>query len=117
MKELMVLEDFFYALHDYPEKVLRLAEQIEPYFQQIQAIGADSPRKFCCWAQIMTTPLRIRRSSKNICCPRSRDLQISHRKGKFLMTHTDGENQKLFPLYHRAGFDIADSVCPSPMTR
>jgi hypothetical protein len=33
------------------------------------------------------------------------------------MTHTDGENQRLFPLYRRAGFDIADSVCPYPMTR
>src|ERR1035438_7304283 len=42
MKELMVLEDFFYAFHDHPERVFRLAEQIEPYFQRIQAIGADS---------------------------------------------------------------------------
>jgi hypothetical protein len=33
------------------------------------------------------------------------------------MTHTDGENKRLFPLYMRAGFDIADSVCPYPMTR
>ena len=33
------------------------------------------------------------------------------------MTHTDGENKKLFPLYLRAGFDVADSVCPYPMTR
>src|SRR5205085_825930 len=34
-----------------------------------------------------------------------------------LMTHTDGENRRLMPLYLRAGFDIADSVCPAPMTR
>jgi hypothetical protein len=33
MKELMQLEQFFYALHDYPEKVHRLAEQIEPYYK------------------------------------------------------------------------------------
>ena len=35
----------------------------------------------------------------------------------YLMTHTDGENRRLIPLYLRAGFDIADSVCPAPMTR
>ena len=33
------------------------------------------------------------------------------------MTHTDGENRRLIPLYLRAGFDIADSLCPAPMTR
>ncbi|MGD1102808.1 MAG: hypothetical protein ABSA59_12145, partial [Terriglobia bacterium] len=43
--------------------------------------------------------------------------EVLHRRGKYLMTHTDGENQRLFPLYRRAGFDIADSVCPYPMTR
>jgi hypothetical protein len=40
-----------------------------------------------------------------------------HTRGKFLMTHTDGENRRLIPLYLRAGFDIGDSVCPAPMTR
>jgi hypothetical protein len=40
-----------------------------------------------------------------------------HARGKFLMTHTDGENRRLMPLYLEAGFDIADSVCPAPMTR
>jgi len=43
MRELMPLEQFFYALHDYPEKVHRLAEQIAPFFQQTQTIGAESP--------------------------------------------------------------------------
>jgi hypothetical protein len=43
--------------------------------------------------------------------------QTLHRRGKYLMTHTDGENRRLIPLYLRAGFDIADSVCPAPMTR
>ncbi len=33
------------------------------------------------------------------------------------MTHTDGENRRLLPLYLEAGFDIADSVCPYPMTQ
>jgi hypothetical protein len=40
-----------------------------------------------------------------------------HARGKFLMTHTDGENRKLLPLYRAADFDVADSVCPAPMTR
>jgi len=36
---------------------------------------------------------------------------------KLLLTHTDGENEKLLDLYVQAGVDVADSVCPRPMTR
>ena len=118
MKELMVLEDFFYAFHDYPEKVLRLAEQIEPYFQQIQAIGADSSAEVLLlganYDDSITHPAFF---EKYILPSLGGYAQALHQRGKFLMTHTDGENQHLFPLYHRAGFDIADSVCPYPMTR
>jgi hypothetical protein len=40
-----------------------------------------------------------------------------HAAGKYLLTHTDGENRALFPLYHGCGFDVAESVCPAPMTQ
>jgi hypothetical protein len=40
-----------------------------------------------------------------------------HRTDRLLLTHTDGENQGLLPLLRRSGFDIADSVCPAPMTK
>jgi hypothetical protein len=118
MKELMVLEEFFYAFHDYPEQVLHLAEQIEPYFQQIQAIGADSPAEVLLlganYDDSITHPAFF---EKHLLPSLASFAGQLHSKGKFLMTHTDGENQKLFPLYRRAGFDITDSVCPYPMTR
>lgn len=37
--------------------------------------------------------------------------------GKYLLTHTDGENQGLLEAYGNCQFDIADSVCPAPMTK
>jgi hypothetical protein len=42
---------------------------------------------------------------------------VLHGQGKYLLTHTDGENQGLLGHYVASEFDIADSVCPSPMTR
>jgi hypothetical protein len=33
------------------------------------------------------------------------------------MTHTDGENRRLLGAYVDSEFDVADSVCPWPMTR
>ena len=44
-------------------------------------------------------------------------VAAAHQQGKLLLTHTDGENQGLLSLYRRAGFDIADSLCPAPMTK
>jgi hypothetical protein len=40
-----------------------------------------------------------------------------HTAGKFVLTHTDGENKRLLPLYPACGFDIAESFCPAPMTK
>jgi hypothetical protein len=43
--------------------------------------------------------------------------EVLHAAGKQLLTHTDGENRALLPLYPACGFDIAESVCPYPMTQ
>lgn len=40
-----------------------------------------------------------------------------HGAGKYLLTHTDGENKGLMPLFEKCRFDIADSICPAPMTK
>jgi hypothetical protein len=40
-----------------------------------------------------------------------------HAKGKYLLTHTDGENTGLLEHYLSAQIDIADSICPKPMTK
>jgi hypothetical protein len=42
--------------------------------------------------------------------------EILHQKDKYLLSHTDGENSGLLELYLESNFDIADSVCPFPMT-
>ena len=118
MKELMPLDQFFYALHDYPEKVEGLAEQMEPLYQQLKEIGADSPAEVILlggnYDDAITYPPFF---EKYLLGPLRDYAEMLHRKGKYLRTHTDGENQQLLALYLRAGFDIADSVCPYPMTR
>ncbi len=40
-----------------------------------------------------------------------------HSSGILLLTHTDGENEGLLPSFEKCRFDIADSVCPAPMTK
>jgi uroporphyrinogen-III decarboxylase len=118
MAALMPLEQFFYALHDYPATVERLAEQMEPYYRAVKAIAADSIAEVVLlgsnYDDSITSPPFFR---KYLLTPLQEYAQVLHREGKYLMTHTDGENRLLLPLYREAGFDIADSLCPYPMTR
>lgn len=118
MAELMTIEQFFYALHDYPSEVERLAEQMEPFYRSIKAIAADSPAEVILLGANYDDSITYPGFFKKYILPPLRDYgEALHRKGKYLMTHTDGENRLLLPLYREAGFDIADSLCPHPMTR
>ena len=118
MKELMPVEQFFYAQQDCPGKIELLAEAMEPYYSRMKQIASECPAEVVLlggnYDDSITHPLFF----ETYILPALRDYsEVLHAKGKYLMTHTDGENRRLLPLYLRAGFDIADSVCPAPMTR
>lgn len=118
LKELMSVEQFFYALHDCPNDVARLAEQMGPYFERIREMGTQSPVDVILWGanydDAITSPPFF---TEHILPSLRNCAEVFHEKDKFLMTHTDGESRRLLALFRQAGFDIADSVCPSPMTR
>jgi hypothetical protein len=118
MKELMPVEAFFLAQFDYPEKIDRLAEAMEPYYTSMKRIAAETEAEVLLlggnYDDSITHP---RWFEKHIFPALQGFAEALHQRGKFLMTHTDGENRRLIPLYLRAGFDIADSLCPAPMTR
>lgn len=117
MKALMPVDRFFYALHDSPRKVQKLADQIQPFYDAIQQIAADSPAELVMlggnYDDAITYPPFF---EKYILPPLHKYAEVLHQRGKYLMTHTDGENRKLLKLYRKSGFDVADSVCPYPMT-
>jgi hypothetical protein len=118
MKELMPLEQFFFAMHDYPEKVERLAEAMEPCYDRMKQLAAESGAEVVLLGGNYDDSITHPRFFEKYILPPLRDYaETLHARGKYLMTHTDGENRRLMPLYLRAGFDIADSVCPAPMTR
>jgi len=117
MKDLMPVEQFFLAMHDHPSAVARLAERIEPFFAAIKGCAAESPAEVVLlggnYDDAITYPPLF---EKYFVPPLRAYADDLHARGKYLMTHTDGENRKLLPLYRDAAFDVADSVCPYPMT-
>jgi hypothetical protein len=117
MKELMPVEQFFFAQHDCPVLVAKLAEAMEPYYESMQRIVAASSAEVALLGGNYDDSITHPRFFEKYILPPLHDYAAQlHTAGKFLMTHTDGENRRLVPLYLRAGFDIADSVCPAPMT-
>jgi hypothetical protein len=118
MAQLMGLEQFFYAMHDCPVGVERLCEQMDPFYQKVKTIAAESPAEVILLGSNYDDSITHPAFFKKYILPSLRGYaEVLHQKGKYLMTHTDGENEKLLPLYLEANFDIADSVCPHPMTR
>lgn len=117
LKELMALDNFYYTLFVYPEEVEHLAERLTCYCNKIFDIAANSPAEIILsganYDQSITPPDFF---EKYITPELKKQSEILHEKGKYLLTHTDGENSRLLDLYLQSGFDIADSICPAPMT-
>ncbi len=118
MRELMPMTDFFLEMHDHPDELAGLAESMNRWFRQMFAALVESPAEVIFlganYDETITYPPFFERHI----LPWLAELaDLAHRHGKFLLTHTDGENKGLVGLYRRCGFDIADSICPAPMTK
>ncbi|MCX6621079.1 MAG: hypothetical protein NTY38_08355 [Acidobacteria bacterium] len=118
MKELMSTEEFFYAMAEQPGAIDRLSEQMAPFFEQLKEQALSLPAEVVFlganYDDSITHPAFYRR---HLMPHLGSFAEKLHAQGKFLMTHTDGENRRLIPSYLETGFDIADSLCPWPMTR
>jgi len=118
MRELMTMTDFFLEMHDYPERLLSLAESMEPWFEQMVAALTESSAEVIFMGANYDETITYPPFFEEHFLPwLARFADMAHSRGKLLLTHTDGENEGLLALYRRCNFDIADSICPAPMTK
>ena len=117
LHDLMDLEAFIYLYMDEPATVHRFADRLRPFFEgALEALLA-------CEAEVVWWGANY---DQNVTWPAFfRDeivawLQATGNRlrenGKLLASHADGENQRLLPLFPECQLDIAESVCPEPMT-
>ena len=117
MKEFMPMEQFFFALHDCPEAVDKLCQRMRHFYDQMLQVAADSPAEVILFGANYDDSITYPPFYRKYILPELRAYgDLLHSRGKFLATHTDGENRKLLPIYLESNFDVADSVCPHPMT-
>ena len=117
-RELMPMELFYYELHDHPEEMAECAASIGGYFEKVFEVCSRSPAEMFLLganydAGVTPTPF----FSEHITPWLKAFADMLHREGKFLLTHTDGENTGLLDCYLESKIDVADSICPLPMTK
>lgn len=117
LKELMSPEIFFYELYDHPEEMEWLAEKLSGYCGKTFSAAADSPAEVILSGANYDSSIISPPFFKKYVTPHlKKQSGYLHEKGKYLLTHTDGENHGLLYEYLESEIDIADSICPAPMT-
>jgi len=117
-RELMSMELFFYELYDHPEELIQCAASIGGYLERVFAVCSRSPADlFLLGANYDAGVTYPPFFSEHITPWLKTFADMLHTRGKFLLTHTDGENTGLLDCYLESKIDVADSICPSPMTK
>jgi methanogenic corrinoid protein MtbC1 len=117
-KTLLGATDFYLHYHDYPGEMAELAEALEPVYNQLIEILANSSADTVLWSanvdDMVTYPTYFEKEILPWCRKAAGKL---HDRGILAMMHPDGENRGLMDLIPRCDMDIADAVTPSPMTK
>lgn len=118
MKEFLDATKFYLEMYDHPKEMRQLCEDMEPYYDQIFRVLADSPAEVIFsggnYDEMITYPPFFR----DYIMPHLQKLaDLLHPKGKLLLCHCDGENKGLLDLIRESGMDLAEAICPQPMTK
>ncbi|OHD72617.1 MAG: hypothetical protein A2177_02430 [Spirochaetes bacterium RBG_13_68_11] len=118
MRDLRKLEPFFFDLADDPRPVHALADVLAGLHDALVSAALESLAEVFLLGANYDDAITYPPFFERYIMPwLRRAAERLHGAGKLLMTHTDGENQRLLPLFLQSRFDIADSVCPAPMTK
>lgn len=118
MKEFLDATTFYLEMYDHPKEMQQLCEDMEPYFDQIFRVLADSPAEVIFFGANFDEMITYPPFFRDHIMPYLHKLaDMIHPKGKLLLCHCDGENKGLLDLIPETGMDIAEAICPQPMTK
>ena len=117
-KDFVDATDFFLHYHDFRKEMQALADVLEHFYNQMLDIAANSPAEAISWgANYDDTITYAPYFEKEILPWLQKAADTLHTKGKVVNTHCDGENFGLMELIKATRVDVAEAVCPSPMTK
>ena len=117
-RDLMPLDVFFFEMYDHPDELNELARQIGVYWDRLLRVVGECPAEVVFLganydASVTYPPFFHEHIEPWL----STFAAALHSRGRYLLTHTDGENTGLLKHYLESRIDVADSICPQPMTK
>ena len=118
MRDFLDATQFYLEMYDHPQEMRQLAEDLEPYYDQLFQVLANSPAEVVFHGSNFDEMITYPPFFRNDIMPYLQRLaDMLHARGKLLICHCDGENQGLLDLIAESGMDIAEAICPQPMTK
>jgi len=117
-RDLIDPTQFYFHYTDHSSKMLELAGKMEHLFDKMLQILSASPAEVVWWGANYDDMLTYAPYFEKEITPwiRKASKQLGA-AGKLVMCHTDGENEGLMDLIRDSGMHIAESICPTPMTK
>jgi hypothetical protein len=118
MRDFIDATQFYLEMHDHPKEMRELCEDMEPFYDRLFQILTDSPAEIVFHGSNFDEMITYPPFFRDHIMPYLQKLSaMLHARGKFLVSHCDGENQGLLNLIAESGIDIAEAICPQPMTK
>ncbi len=118
MRDLLDATQFYLEMYDHPQEMRQLCEDLEPYYDQLFQVLVNSPAEVVFHGSNFDEMITYPPFFRNYIMPYLQRLaDMLHARGKLLICHCDGENQGLLDLIAESGMDIAEAICPQPMTK
>ena len=104
---------FYLEMYDHPKEMAQLCEDMEPYYDRLFRVLADSPAEIIFHGSNFDEMITYPPFFRDHIMPYLQKLaDMIHPQGKLLLCHCDGENKGLLDLIRESGIDIAEAVCP-----
>lgn len=118
LHDLSSIEQFMYLWYDERDRLLKAASRLEPFFEACLEATITSGAEVVYWGANFDQGVTWPPFFHEQLAPWLTNVGARlHAAGMALLCHTDGENRMLLPHYRHFGMDVAESVCPSPMTQ
>jgi corrinoid protein of di/trimethylamine methyltransferase len=110
--------EFFHYYRDHQPEIFYLADALAPLYEKALRIVAESPAEVIQWGSNFDDMLTFPPMFAQHFVPWIRKAkEVLGPKNIRILCHTDGENLGLMDLLHDSGMDVAEAVCPAPMTK
>jgi methylmalonyl-CoA mutase cobalamin-binding domain/chain len=117
-KEFLDATDFYFHYNDCQKEMRALSESVGHFFEQGLRIIADSPAELVLWGANVDDMITYPEYFEKEITPWIRKASAAlGEKGKVAVVHCDGENFGLMDLIRDSGMNVAEAICPFPMTK